>query len=450
MLEELSNYLIKHNEKDQAISLLTTLEKHAWTFEEYDDLARVLFKIKRYSDSIRNAENALICAYTNEKMWAARCNLINVYNHANYPELAMKYIKQCEHSIPDDLDNLLEKAFSYFLLNEKDKAEEILLRCLDHSNITETMRTKLLFNLGTYCLYRDEFQKGMRLFLLEGKKLDYWQKAKLPFKFWEGGIFPGKTLILFAEAGIGDEIINIRFMKIIEQFGMIPIWLTDRKDLKEIFNYNGFRTISSIKELDKELDPQDILWTYPMSLPVYLNLQYKDLWKGSYLRSLPDYDKKFSRMKESKKLKIGLRWQGNPEYDQDLHRSIPLEDLYNKIASDDIEFYSLQKDNGLEELNNFEHKIKDLSKEMEKFGDTLSIINNCDIIITSCTSIAHAAAALGKRTFIFVPISAYYIYCNTFKDKTPWYSDNVTILRQVKNKCWKEPIQELSKYQLKK
>ena len=436
MLEQIVNYLVGHNEKEQAISLLTTMEKHAWQFAEYDDLAKCFFKHKIYDRAIVCSENALITAYTNERIWTARANLINVYNHANHPELALKYIKQAEQSIPDDIDTKLEKAYSLYLIGRRDEAENILHNVLlDTPNLPVDIETKIKFNLGTYYLYRDEFQKGLRLFLNEGKKLNYWQKATLPFKYWEGGIQPGRTIILFAEAGIGDEIINVRFMKHLSDFGMNPIWLSDRKELVDIFNRNGFNAISSVKDI-----PVDSLWTYPMNLPTLLNLQYKDLWYGPYLKSLDEFKNKFNWMK-SDKIKIGLRWQGNPEYDNDLHRSVNLSGYYEALQHLDADFYSLQKDTGLDELSAFPG-IVDLSDKMDSWEDTLGIMDNLDLIITSCTSVAHAAASLGKTTFVFVPISAYYVWSHSI-EQSPWYGDNVKLFRQETPRTWEEPLDKL-------
>lgn len=436
MLEGLINYLVAHGEKEQALSLLSTMEKHAWQFAEYDDLAKCFFKQKAYDKAIICSEKALITAYTNDRIWAARMNLINVYNHANQPELALRYIKQAEQSIPDDVDIKLEKAYSLYLMARRDEAEAILHNVLLNTpNLPEEMATKIKFNLGTYYLYRDEFQKGLKLFLNEGKKLNYWQKATLPFEYWEGGIQPGRTIILYAEAGIGDEIINIRFMKHLSDSGMNPIWLTDRKDLAEIFNRNGFKTITNIKDI-----PADSLWTYPMNLPTTLNLEYKDLWYGPYLKSSSEYDNKFAWIK-SDKLKIGIRWQGNPDYDNDLHRSVPLKQIYESVKHIDAEFYSLQRDVGLEEIEDFPGLIP-MHDHMKTFDDTLSIINNLDLVITTCTSIAHASAAMGKKTHILTPISAYYLWSHATK-QSPWYGDNVILHRQVKPRTWDEPLKEL-------
>lgn len=437
MLEDLVKYLVTHGEKKQALSLLDTMGKHAWRFEEYDDLAKCYFKQKVYDKAIDFSEKALITAYVNNKIWTARANLINVYNHANHPELALKYIKQAEVSIPDDVEIQLEKAYSLYLMARLDEAEEILHNVLlNYKNLSDEVSTKIKFNLGTYYLYRDEFQKGLHLFLDEGKKLNYWQKATLPFKYWEGGIQPGKTIILYAEAGIGDEIINVRFMKYLSDYGMNPIWLTDRKDLAEIFNRNGFKTIT-----DKNDIPEYSLWTYPMNLPTLLNLDYQKLWYGSYLKSSEVYDNKFKWIK-SNKLKIGIRWQGNPEYDNDLHRSVPLKEIYESVKHLDATFYSLQRDVGLEEIEDFPAMFP-MHEYMESFEDTLSIINQLDIVITSCTSVAHASASMGKKTFVLVPISAYYVWSHSAK-QSPWYGDNVTLLRQQKPRTWDEPLKELS------
>ena len=378
-------------------------------------------------------------AFTNERMYVARSNLINILNHANYPEEALVYIHQNEIINPDNIDNQLEKAFSLFLMNNRDGAEKILLETLDRADLPEEYRTKILFNLGTYLLWKDQFLEGLNKFLIEGAKLDYWRKAKLPFPFWEGGVQPGKTILLYAEAGIGDEIINVRFMRHLENYGMNPIWITNRKDMLEIFNYNGFPATDDWEQFKGR---DDVLWTYPMSLPVYLELKYADLYDGPYLDTLPEYMEKWDWMKSSK-MKIGIRWQGNPAYDQDLHRSVPLGEIWDSISHLDADFYSLQKDNGLEEIE--DRPIIRLDEKLETFMDLMAAIEHLDLVITSCTSVVHAAAAMGKRTIILCPISAYYTWSHTAA-KSPWYGDNVTIIRQVAPRSWKVPLCKLKEY----
>jgi hypothetical protein len=434
-LENTVQWLNEHKEKPQAISLLNTFAKYAWQYEEYDDIAKCFFKIKEYEAAMKYGELTYTTAYTNERRWSARANLINVYNHANYPEKALFYIKMQETTIPDDQDTRLEKAFAKFLMNDRDGAEAILREELLRDDLTPEVRTKIEFNLGTYHLWRDEFQTGLSLFLLKGEELNYWRKAKLPFKFWEGGIQPGKTIILFAEAGIGDEFINVRFAKHLKQFGMNPIWLTDRKDLATIFRRSGVEVITDRNELKKLDSP---LWTYPMSLPVYLNLQYKDLWEGPYIAPIPT-----NKLPNNGRPKIGIRWQGNPAYDHDLHRSVPLKGIYEAVKHIDADFYSLQRDTGLEEMADFPGLI-DMQDSMKTFDDTLSLINELDVVISSCTSVLQASAAIGKTTCGLIPISAYYTWSHSC-ERSPWYGENLTLFRQNAPRVWDAPLAELSK-----
>ena len=67
-----------------------------------------------------------------------------------------------------------------------------------------------------------------------------------------------------------------------------------------------------------------------------------------------------------------------------------------------------------------------------------------DIIVSSCTSLVHAAGAIGKRTIVMVPIAEYYTWTSTrTNNTTPWYGQNFTVLRQSKLRSWKEPLSEM-------
>jgi hypothetical protein len=443
MLEELTITLDRLGEKPAAVGMLDALAKHSREFSQFDEVAKCYFKIKEYQKAFDYSEKALALVHNNpQQEYASKYNVINTANHANYPERAMVLIKQLERINPNDIDVRLEKAFGHFLLNQKNEAEKILRAELENPLNDEVVKNKIRFNLGTYELLRDEFQSGLQKFLFEGRKMDLWKKPQLPFTFWDGTMHREKTLFVRAEAGIGDEFINVRFMNTIKERGMKPIWVSDRQEIVDLFNRNGYDSITTEKAF-RTRSNEEMYWTHSMDLPVYLNLQYEDLWKGPYLRAddkLVDYVKP---MFNQKRLKIGFRWQGNPGYDQDLHRSIPLAEMYNAVKHLDADFYSIQRDDGLEELEGL--PITDLSSRLMRFENTLAIIQNLDLVITSCTSVAHAAAAMGKETIVITPISAYYVWCHTM-EQSPWYGNHVKLLRQEKPRSWKEPLNKLTEY----
>lgn len=450
--------LNKFGRADLANEVLDEFAKKAFEFNQHDNLAKCYFKIRNYDKAIRHGEKCLSITTNSQLLYNTRFNLVNVLNHANYPEKALRYIKQCEAVIPEDVDIILEKAYTYFLLNDKVTAEAILQDTLQRfdSVLSEEIKTKIKFNLGTYYLLRDDFQTGMKLFLEEGAKMKIWntesifarnnnlQFEKLNQKLraskfikWDGVARPGKSLVIHAEAGIGDEIINFRFMKALEETGMVPYWYNsyeERKDLLSVFRRHGFNVIHTLDDVPGD----EVYYAQSMHLPIVMNLEYKDLWHGPYLKPNSVYIEKWKDIKKNKPA-IGIRWQGNPMYDHDLHRSYPLKQVLDLFDDKNVDLYSLQKDTGLDEIDN---RITDLSKNLESWEDTLACISNLDFVITSCTSIAHAAAAMGKEVIVLVPISCYYVWCHT-GEKSPWYGDNVTLLRQQKPRSWSEPIAKL-------
>ena len=75
------------------------------------------------------------------------------------------------------------------------------------------------------------------------------------------------------------------------------------------------------------------------------------------------------------------------------------------------------------------------------FDSLISLIMNCDAIVTTSNVTAHFAGALGKKTFLLVPINAFW-YWQTKKTKSIWYPD-VYIYRQNVFNNWDSPINKL-------
>lgn len=453
-LEPFLMTLSKFGKTELALACLDTFAEHAENFWQWDNISKCYFKLKDYDKSIKFGEIALITAPNPQVAYVTRQNLTNVYNHANYPEKALMYV-ETNQRLANSPDLELERSYSLFLLNRKKEAhailENVLANCKD---LSEEVKTKIKFNLGTYYLYEDKFQQGMRHFLLDGAKMKLWntetifhRNKKLDLQFWEGT--PDvKNLIVYAEAGIGDELINVRFMKHLQQRGINAIWYESiielekfndkRPGLVELFRKNGVPVVES---LDEVKNIPNVMWTYSMRLPIYLNLEYKDLWHGPYLQACPNFKEKWKL--GGSRPKIGVRWKGSPLYDQDLHRSYPVKQLFESIGHLDADFYSLQRDEGTEETKDFPGLV-DLSDKLVSIEDTFALISNLDLVITSCTSIAHMAAAQGKQVIIMVPISAYYTWSHS-GDQSPWYGDHVSLLRQEKPRVWDAPMARLEK-----
>ena len=406
----------------------------------FDVISYAYYKAKDYKNAIKYGELALGGSSPEEAL-AIRYNLGKCYLNANEPIKSRNAFKIVSDLQPSKIDVKLDLAAALYACNQKDEAKELLLMLDENGWQLDTRDEQAVqFNLGTHYIRDGNFKKGME-HLSIGRKLRIWgsYSHNFPIPEWDGKAEEGKHVLIVGEGGIGDEIINARFVRNINNMGMKASFASCQK-LSTVFsrmpfektqNYIKFTTdIPNISEFD--------YWTPAMNLPKTLGVDIDDLYAGPYLTADPAYNSKWAA-RLTGEFKVGIRWSGNPLYEQDLHRSISLEEVY-KVLPANWTKYSIQKEN-TEVLTNFPD-ITNLESELETFEDAIACINNLDVVVTSCTSVAHAAAALGKRVFIMVPIMDYYVWGEN-KSTSSWYGDNVTLIRQTKPKSWASAYVEL-------
>src|ERR1035437_5932048 len=92
-----------------------------------------------------------------------------------------------------------------------------------------------------------------------------------------------------------------------------------------------------------------------------------------------------------------------------------------------------------------------VSDQLTTFDDTFAMMENLDYVVTTCTSVLHAAAITGTKTIGLVPIAAYFTYLSPKTEGRPdntsiWYGNNFRFFRQVKPKNWSLPLQQAQNY----
>jgi tetratricopeptide (TPR) repeat protein len=437
-LELVAKTLYSFNEKELTSQVLQAFGKRAETFQQYDDVAKIFFEIKDFSNAITYGEKALKNTRTKEEKYTTSKNLINAYNQNNFPDKALTQISKIKSQNPQDTELLLEETFSYSALNQKEKSEKLLFDLIKKP-LPEEIERKAYHNLSGHYFRKDDIHTGLQHFLKAGEVEAYKNRELPPFPKWDGTITPGKTIVIDSQCGAGDEIIHIRFMKHLKELGMDPIWTTTRKELVKLFNYNGFHSVCIY---DKPEFPKDAKWVYALALPYYLNLKVEDLGQEPYLKPLPEKEKQYSYLKENQKCKIGMFWNSGSGFEQAHFRSIDTEPLFDTLSKTKASLYSLQLPDQ-EPPEGYDVKTFDIPNR--DFTDTFSIVNQMDLVITSCTSIAHIAAAQGKKVCVFVPIMEYYVWTSS-TGKSWWYGDNVHLFKQKKPRNWDEPLKELKEF----
>ena len=424
-----AKFLIDINQKEKAKIVLDLMFPFAQNIEHFDELGQLYVKCKSFEGSLSTAFKVYNdFSLTKDQKLNVRANIIKGYLHLNKPEEALKFIQINLQETPDDPELRMEEAFTYFLLDRKDLGEKVLRDILTKPHDQDIDR-KVKFNLGTYDLRNGLFKKGLREVLLGGRAFNSWHEFPFPkTNLWQGEPAEGKTILVCAEGGIGDEIISVRFMKHLKERGLKPIWFSNSKAVINIFERCGFPCMSNVKQL-----PDDCLWTYSMPVPSYLELEQDELWYGPYLSPI----RKAPKLEGKKK--IGIKSMGNPHYDQDLHRTVPFEQMIECIP-DDYTIYSFHMDEDLRHP-----RVINLKDKIKSWDDTFDYIDQMDIVVSSCTSLIHAAGSMGKLSVVLTPLLNYYTWAIP-GHKTKWYGDNLTIFRQKRYDNWDLPLAELKEY----
>ncbi len=144
------------------------------------------------------------------------------------------------------------------------------------------------------------------------------------------------------------------------------------------------------------------------------------------------------------KFKVGIAWQGNPKFSGDSLRSIPFRYYTILAAIPGVELISLQKGPGSEQMDALttQFPIMDLGPRLTTFADTAAAMMSLDLVITSCTAVAHLAGALGVPVWTalqFVPDWRWFLG----REDSPWYP-SMRLFRQQRFGDWQDVFARLA------
>ena len=267
--------------------------------------------------------------------------------------------------------------------------------------------------------------------------------------FWAGENLAGKRLIVIEEQGIGDVIQFIRYLPLIGAMGA-HVTLMTRQVLSRLFKpFNERSETTNVRVIDR-LDTvhYDVQCTL-LDLPIVLGTTLETIPAAvPYLAAESDLVARWHDRVGTQGLKIGIAWQGNPEGLVDIGRSIPLR-MFEPIARiPGVRLISLQKRHGLEQLASLPEGMQvetlgdDFDNGPDAFVDTAAVMANLDMVITSDTSIAHLAGALGRPTWLALKQIPDWRWLLERTD-SPWYP-TMRLYRQSRRGDWQEVFQRMA------
>lgn len=253
---------------------------------------------------------------------------------------------------------------------------------------------------------------------------------------WDGTDPAGKVLMVYAEQGLGDTIMFASCLPDLlrEAAGVMlhcedRIWPLvarsfpgiERFDVSVRGRVDGYAAIGSLPRRyrrDKEAFPRHA---------GYLRAD---------ARAVAQAGERLARLGPG--LKAGIAWRGGLASTGQAMRSLELAELVPLLDCPGVCWVSLQHDAGDDEIAAFTrrsgivlHRLEGVETDVDAAAAAIGAL---DVVVTVCSSIAHLAGAMGKRTLVLTPHVPAWRY-GFAGEGMPWYPA-VRLLRQPAPGDW--------------
>lgn len=315
------------------------------------------------------------------------------------------------------------------------------------------------YNLSNLLLAHGEWRRGWEEY--EWRWDTYPMFDKLRNRFGDKPAFDGtqdlkgKTVLLYAEQGIGDTIQFLRFCWLYKHAGATVV-LEEHAELMPLLEQHP--------DIDRLVKIGDPLGHFDYHAPLLSSCRLFGLNDEKdfevdvpYLRTnrkkLPaDWSAKDDANWEpyGDDLRVGIVWGGNPIHRNDPIRSCKLA-KFRALQLPGVRLFGLQKDvrarywPGIGEVDLTEGTegmgIVDLKDFILDYNCTAALIERMDLVVAVDTATAHLAAAMGKRVYLLTANHQDWRWLNGRKD-SPWYP-TMRIFRQPKPHDWDSVFNEV-------
>lgn len=431
----LADLLISIGRREDALAWLNLChEKHPNHAPTLQIRSVCLYQLNQFERSLADS----LRAYELDPKNAGICNNLGSVLHAlGRREEALSWFEKAIELQPNYVDALNNKASTLAKLHRLADAASTYdrVRAIDPDNAAATLGTADLDLLNGH------FEAGWA-----GREAR-WKVPNLPIVYprfsqpmWRGQTsIAGKTILIYADEGMGDAIQCARYLPMMASLGARVI-LVVHAPLRPLLS--GLAGVSQcIANNSTEPIPSFDTYCPMMSLPLAFGTRLDTI--PAEIPYLPDpaADRVRAwneRLPPRGKLRVGLAWSGNPNHTNDAYRSIPLA-VFARFLDIDATFVRLQKDLSHTDRSTFEKLVVvDLTAHLTDMGETAALMCCLDLVITVDTSTAHLAGALGLPVWILLP---YTPDCRWLldRDDSPWYP-TARLFRQTATRDWAEVL----------
>lgn len=244
---------------------------------------------------------------------------------------------------------------------------------------------------------------------------------------WLGQVsLAGRTLLLRAEQGFGDIIQFARYAPLLRGRAARLVLAVPAPLLRLM---QGLA--DEVVDHDRTLPPHDFQVPL-MSLPLALGTSLATIpGETPYLRADPALRAAWrERLGKRRGLRIGVAWTGDPRTPRGMLRRVPPEALLPALLATGAELHVLQK----EIADPLPEGVHTHAAALTDFAETAALVAEMDVVVSSCTSVAHLAGALARPLLLMLQQAADFRWLRHRAD-SPWYP-TATLFRQTAAGEW--------------
>lgn len=296
------------------------------------------------------------------------------------------------------------------------------------------------FCAGMIALLLGDWERGWREYRWRYRTASFKSKPFISDKPpWTGEALDGKTLLMVAEQGWGDQVMMARY----------PAELKRRWPMCRVIYHCDpcmHRLFDGIIGLDavafNPVDGFDCV-CHVMDLPGYCGMKSEaDIPYAYCIRPMPDWPVwKLENVSLLPK-RVGLVWAGSPTHGKDKARSIAAT-MYQPLidAHPECDFYALQAGPAQPQVAELRN-VTDLAPQITNWTDTAQMLACMDVLVSVDTACVHLAGAMGTPCHVLIPFSPDFRW-QLAREDSPWYA-KARLFRQPSSDDWQTPIQRIN------
>ncbi len=289
------------------------------------------------------------------------------------------------------------------------------------------------YNRAIHLLRNGDFKGGFTDYEARLNAITDLDPRSYPQPMWDGSPLNGRSILVYAEQGLGDTIMFSRYVPILAQLGGRVILEVQQPLVSLLSGLTGVYKIiprsSTVPATDcyvRLLSLPHILQTTLESIPCQIPyLAGAQQQVAAWRERIGDTGSEY---------RVGLVWacKGRPLP----NRTCPPEFLAPILELPLIRWFSLQvgEKDRFPLPDTLQQHVVDFADDFADFADTAACVMNLDLVITVDAAVAHLAGALGKPVWLMLPKLSDWRWLLD-RDESPWYP-TMKIFRQPTEGDW--------------